>query len=229
LSGCTIILAGKISNETLKIVKSLFENIELKASAKIANLIRPAETPEKKVFMEVPGSLQSAIRIGRQTVNRADPEYAELIILNVILGGYFGSRLMANIREDKGYTYGISSGITSLHDTGYFYIATEVGSDVCLPALTEIYHEIQRLHEQPVPEKELMLVKNYLIGSFLGSLENIFSYADKFKNIYYYGIGYEFYERYFNTLREIGSGRIQDLARQYLKIESLTEIVVGKK
>src|SRR3546814_14248927 len=101
-------------------------------------------------------------------VTRDHPHYPALQVLNTVLGGYFGSRLMANIREDKGYTYGIGSGLHSLKGDGIFFIATEVGVDVSEKALQEIYHELIRLQDEPIPEEELQLVRNYLLGSFLG-------------------------------------------------------------
>src|SRR3546814_9009489 len=98
-------------------------------------------------------------------VTRDHPYYPVLQVLNTVLGGYFGSRLMANIREDKGYTYGIGSGLHSLKGDGIFFIATEVGVDVSEKALQEIYHELIRLQDEPIPEEELQLVRNYMLGS----------------------------------------------------------------
>ena len=98
--------------------------------------------------------------------NRTHADYPKVTVLNTILGGYFGSRLMSNIREDKGYTYGIGSGLASMQQSGYFYIATEVGADVCKAAIKEIYFEIEKLQQDLVPDEELNLVRNYLAGSF---------------------------------------------------------------
>ncbi len=92
---------------------------------------------------------------------------------------------MANIREDKGYTYGIGSGVSSLKHTGALFIATEVGADVCKAAVTEIEKEINILKSELIPDEELSLVRNYMLGSLLGSLENVFSHADKFKSLYF--------------------------------------------
>eukprot|EP01137_Pigoraptor_chileana_P019852 Opistho-2@81461 len=128
--------------------------------------------------------------MGNLSINRSHPDFASLQTLNCVLGGYFGSRLMANIREDKGFTYGIGSGIASLKDAGYFFIATEVGTDVCNSALSEIEKEITLLKTEVIGAEELNLVRNYMLGSMLGSLENAFSHADKFKNIYFSDLDY---------------------------------------
>ena len=136
---------------------------------------------------------------------------------------------MANIREDKGYTYGIGAGIYPLLDSSFFYIATEVGVDVTQNALDEIYKEIERLTLELVPEDELNLVKNYLKGAYIGSIENIFSHADKFKSVHMYNLDYHYYDRYFKLVDEVTSERLLQLAKQYFQRNTLTEVVIGKK
>src|SRR5690606_14303668 len=124
-------------------------------------------------------------------------------------GGYFGSRLMANIREDKGYTYGIGSGIASLKQAGYYFLATEVGADVCANALAEIEKEINLLKTDLITDEELGLVKNYMLGSLLGSLENAFSHADKFKNIHFSGLNYSYYHDYIHMVKTISAEHLK--------------------
>jgi zinc protease len=131
--------------------------------------------------------LQSAIRMGTPFINREHPDFPAVQVLNTVLGGYFGSRLMNNIREDKGYTYGIGSGITSYKQGGALFIATEVGADVCKAATVEIEKEINLLKTELIAGRGIgSLVRNYMLGSLLGSLENVFSHADKFKNLYFF-------------------------------------------
>ena len=101
--------------------------------------LEPAD--EHFYFIEKPDALQSAIRMGLPSINRTHPDFPALQVINTVLGGYFGSRLMANIREDKGYTYGIGSGASSLNKGGALFIATEVGADVCKAAVSEIEKE----------------------------------------------------------------------------------------
>lgn len=227
-ANCKIIAAGLITEKEINTIDDLVSTIPLSSkSLPTLDLIKPA--PAQKILIERPDALQSAIRIGKLIGNKTDPDYIDLIVLSTILGGYFGSRLMANIREDKGYTYGIGSGIASTIDTGFFYIATEVGADVCTAALQEIYLEIEKLKTELVPESELDLVKNYLLGSYLGSIENVFSYADKYKAIYPYGLDYSYYTTYFTRVKTISSQRIMDMANKYLATDTLTEVVVGKK
>jgi len=173
--------------------------------------------------------LQSAIRLGRVLFLKNHPDAIPFQILNVILGGYFGSRLMSNIREDKGYTYGISSGVVFLKEAGYFQIASEVGSDVCDKALVEIYKEMDRLCTETIPEAELQLVKNYLRGNVLRSMDGPFALAERFKQVWLHGLDYSYYEKYISTVADITAAQLKDIACKYLQKDSIYELVVGSK
>jgi predicted Zn-dependent peptidase len=152
-----------------------------------------------------------------------------MLVLNMILGGYFGSRLIKNIREDKGYTYGIGSGIISMKNAGYFYIASEVGADVRKQAVHEVYKEIERLRKEPVPSGELSLVKNYMTGSFLRSIDGPFALADKLKGIMDYDLDFtKYYSQYIQTIKNITSKQLLELANKHFGEDSIYETVVGK-
>jgi len=228
-SNCTIVIAGKIEQETLDLLKDTFDS-NWTNSEKTADINQPELNPaaEHFYFTEKPDALQSAIRMGMPLINRTHPDFPSLQVLNTVLGGYFGSRLMANIREDKGYTYGIGSGMSSLKHAGALFIATEVGADVCKAAINEIEKEINILKTELIPEEELTLVRNYMLGSLLGSLENVFSHADKFKNLYFSGLDYEYYDNYTETIRNITSDDLIKLAVKYLDFESFYNVIVGK-
>ena len=178
---------------------------------------------------EKEGSVQSSIRFGLPAISRNHPDYFHYSVMNTVLGGYFGSRLQKNIREDKGYTYGIGSAIASLKDAGYFFIATEVGTAVCASALLEIEKEITLLKTDLVADEELDLVRNFMLGSLLGSLENAFSHADKFKNIYFSGLDYSYYTNYIATVKGITAQEIKNIANTYLNWDAMTRVIVGKK
>jgi predicted Zn-dependent peptidase len=166
--------------------------------------------------------------MGLPIINRTHPDFPALQVLNTVLGGYFGSRLMANIREDKGYTYGIGSGMSSLKHSGSLFIATEVGADVCQSAITEIEKEVNLLKSELIPDDELSLVRNFMMGSLLGSLENVFSHADKFKNLYFSGLDYDYYDRYVSTIKTVTAVQLKQLAEQYLNADQFYKVVVGK-
>jgi zinc protease len=234
---CKIIISGKVEETVLGYLENHFGKGEwggisdVSASVKYTqnNFITTSTSEQYKHQIEMKGVMQSAIRVGKLLFNKTHPHFQELQILNTILGGYFGSRLMMNIREDKGYTYGIGSGIVSLRNGGYFFISTEVGVDVCKNAVDEIFFEINRLRTDFVHEQELELVKNYLLGSFLRSIDGPFAMADRFKGILEYNLGYDYYDKYLETIRNISTPRLKELAIQYLDSNSMTELVVGKK
>ncbi len=225
---CIIIAAGKFEEKEFGLLDEFFGKNWLSHSTSILNDFNYLPTGGSKITIEKPDALQSAIRMGKLAINRSHPDFPAFQVLNTVLGGYFGSRLMANIREDKGYTYGIGSGAASLKHAGYFFIATEVGADVCQNALTEIYKEIELLRTEKISEDELNLVRNYMLGSLLGSLENIFSHADKFKNLYFSNLSYDYYSKYIDTVKNISAERIQEIAQSYLVPSSFVEVVVGK-
>lgn len=227
-NNCTIIVSGKFESDSFDLLDNTFGSKWAFGEAK-PNRFTFEPSGKQEIYKERPEAIQSAIRIGKIAINRKHEDFPGLQILNTVLGGYFGSRLMNNIREDKGYTYGIGSGISSLHDAGYFFIATEVGADVCTAALKEIYKEIEILKDELIGAEELSLVKNYMLGSMLGSLENVFSHADKFKNIHFFDLGYDYYQRYIAKVKSITAKELKDLANKYLNLDDFTEVVVGKK
>jgi len=179
-------------------------------------------------FIPKKDAVQSAIKMGKVLFLKNHPDAIPFQILNTVLGGYFGSRLMSNIREDKGYTYGISSSVVFLQHAGYFTIGSEVGSNVCDAALVEIYKELTRLCDEPVPADELQLVKNYLKGNFMRSMDGPFALADRFKHIWLHNMDYSYYENYVTALSTITSLQLMEIANKYLS-DGIYELVVGEK
>ncbi|NRA12140.1 MAG: insulinase family protein, partial [Crocinitomicaceae bacterium] len=154
------------------------------------------------------GALQCAIRIGRILFNKNHEDYLDFLILNTIFGDYFGSRLMSNIREDKGYTYGIGTLVAELNNTGYFMIATEVGKDVLEPTLKEIKFELNRLRTELVGEEELQLVRNYMLGQLLKSADGPYAMTDLFLSVEVHGKDLEFYNLALSKIQNITAERI---------------------
>ena len=122
-----------------------------------------AAIPEKRIFTEREDAMQSAVKMGCTTITREHPDYPKLRVLMTLFGGYFGSRLMSNIREDKGYTYGISAGVVFYPDSGLLIVSTETDNEYVEPLIQEVYHEIDRLHLDPVSAEELRIVRNYML------------------------------------------------------------------
>ncbi len=216
------------------------ENLEALISGQLggsgwqdSNKPQPPEYPmlssgSRKAFLEMPEAVQSAIRIGKQLFNRTHPAYHRLKITNALFGGYFGSRLMQNIRQEKGYTYGVFSNIVSLKRSGFFFISTQVGADVRTPALEEIYREIRELRSRPASGTELESLKNYLGGSFLRSFDGPFAQSERFRELLVFGLDYSHYDDYLETLRNITPEIIMETAKDYLNEDGMMEVVAGK-
>jgi len=226
---CTIVASGKLSKDLIDTLNRFFgkEQWGHVQTVPIPE-VKKDNAPQQKNYIHKPDAIQSAIRVGRLLFNKKHPDYFKFQVLNTILGGYFGSRLMANIREDKGYTYGIGSGLASLVNDGYFYISTEVGKDVTKKALDEIYKEIRLLREELVDAEELETVRNYVLGQFLRSVDGPYALADKFKAIWEFGLDYDYFDKYFNAVKTITPEEIKLLANQYLQEHDLLELVVGQ-
>jgi zinc protease len=223
----TLVLSGRIEPSDIAHVEAQFGGIQNLQTFDNSQY-QLAELRPQKHFVQKKDAIQSAIRIGRLLFNKTHKDYFGMQVLNCILGGYFGSRLMANIREDKGYTYGIGSGIASLKYAGYFFISTEVGTEVTKEALVEIYKEIALLRDEQVTEDELSTVKSYMLGNILRSIDGPFALAEKFKSIFEYGLDYTYYSRYVTAIQNITPSDIQALANQYLQEKDLLELVVGE-
>lgn len=228
-SNCTLVVSGKVTEQVLEKLADIFGN-DWHSDV-------PAAVDTAPVFYEVNGqvlveerqdALQSAIRLGYRSIQRAHPDFPGLQVLNTLLGGYFGSRLMVNIREEKGYTYGIGSGLASLKHGAFFTIGAEVGVEVTAATLAEIEKEIGLLRTVLVSEDELALVKNYMMGSMLGGLENVFSHADKFKNAYFSGLDLGYYDKYIDVVRHIDAHEILRLANTYLDYDNMVKVIVGR-
>lgn len=184
-------------------------------------------TKNFKIHKTKPLALQSAIRIGRVSFNTNHTDFNELKFLSIVLGGYFGSRLMSNIREDKGLTYSIGSFCASQEDTGYFCIATEVKGNSVHIVLKEIYKELKRLREEKISDEEISLVKNYVLGHILKSADGAFAQASLLKNMHIQGTDFSYFSSYRQFLDKLNSNSLLVLANTYLKDEDLCEIIVG--
>ncbi|MCO6476087.1 MAG: insulinase family protein [Phaeodactylibacter sp.] len=188
---------------------------------------QPSREAPRTEKVKRPGTVQAAIRIGRRLFNRNHEDYLGMYVLNTILGGYFGSRLMGNIREEKGYTYNIYSTLDSMLYDGYFYVGTEVGNEFVEDTLRQIYFEMARLQEEPVGEEELAMVRNYLMGNFLTMLDGPFNVSEVVRTQVVEGLPMSYFGKMAEAVRNITAGELQRLARQYLRREDMWEVVVG--
>lgn len=228
LVNCKILIAGKVEKQTIASLNTFFGSEPILKTHVNRRHAKIGVNNNLTLFIKKENAIQSAIRIGRIVPNKLHKDYFGLQVLNTILGGYFGSRLMKNIREDKGYTYGINSGIVSLKNAGYFFISTEVASKVTKDALIEIYKELDILRTVEIPLGELELVKNYMLGQLLKSCDGPFSMATMFENVDMYGLDYDYYNNYITTIKNITPKTLLELGNKYFSKSALKEVVVGQ-
>lgn len=223
---CAIFLSGKVRKADISLLNK-FLGQGMNASPKPSPITYNTDNIPQKIKITHPESVQTAIRIGCQLFDRKHPDYNDWFVLNTILGGYFGSRLMANIREDKGYTYNIFSTIDTMLYGGYFYIGTEVGNDLVEVTLNEIYKEMRLLQDEPVKTDELSMVKNYLLGNMLTMLDGPFNMMDIVKATTLEQLSEDSFSQLVENIKSISPEKIQSLANKYLDSDKMWEVVVG--
>jgi zinc protease len=224
---CVVFMAGKfpanIESTLNKYIGSLPLNKHIIVTPEHA-IVAAAE--KKYSVVNDPSSVQGSIRIARHFPNRHHPDFAPVQVLNNIFGGFFGSRLMSNIREDKGYTYGIHSYLQNHIQQSAWLISTDAGKDVCRATIDEVYKEMGILRNELVEMDELNLVKNYMLGSLLGDVDGPFQIIGRWKSYILNGLTEEYFYNTIKTVRAIQPQQLQELANKYLNESDFYELVV---
>ncbi len=222
----TVFLSGQVSdNESLLVNKYLGQHSP--KTDKIAPQRFEIETATAHLHIDKPDAVQTSIRLGRHLFMRQHPDFYKFIVTNEVLGGYFGSRLMKNIREEKGYTYGISSNMALLRNAGYWAISTDVKKEFAQATLDEIQKEIKILQTELVTTDELETVQNFMAGEFAGSLNTPFEIADRVRLMVLEGLEPDFYANYISNLRTVTPKQVIETAQKYLHFDDLQQILVG--
>jgi predicted Zn-dependent peptidase len=221
-----IFLSGQISPKAIACVAAY---VDKHAQGRVVHQERLAilQTPAIITHESRDQALQCSIRMGQVSMNRQHPDYFQFSVLNTILGGFFGSRLQKNIREEKGFTYGISSSIVPLKRAGYWAVGTDVNKENAAETCSEIRKEIRTLQETLIPSDELEIVKSYLMGSFTGELTQAFDIADKLKVIYMEGLAPDFYDQFQHAIMACTAKDLRELANKHLDPSGLHEVIVG--
>ncbi len=222
-----IFVGGKLPNNIKDLLNQFFgkTKIENPITSFPKHIAIPATQNNYRIQNDA-NAVQGAIRIARPFPNRHHPDFKECMVLNNVLGGYFGSRLMSNIREDKGYTYGIHSYVQNHIQQSAWMISTETGKDVTEAAIVEIYKEMEILKTELVDTEELQLVKNYMIGQILGDLDGPFQIVNRWKTYSINNLDSSFFYTNVNSIKTITPERIKELANKYLNKEAFYELVV---
>lgn len=224
---CIIFAAGKLPANFIAQLNELFGDLPLQPRKKTPPVFPIEPVTEKKYrISNDPSGVQGAIRLARPFPGRKDPDFFKVQVLNALFGGFFGSRLMSNIREEKGYTYGIYSYLQNHIQTSCWMISTEAGKEVCEAAISEVYHEMKVLREERVDEEELQLVKNYMLGGLLGDLDGPFHIIARWKNIILHGLDENHFYNSVAAIKATRADELQQLANKYLQPETFYELVV---
>ncbi|HMH20607.1 MAG TPA: pitrilysin family protein [Puia sp.] len=226
---CRIIVAGKLPADIVRQLDDHFGQLPLQAYDRNKQTPSWTISPEKEKKHHIindPNGVQGSIRIARNFPNRHHPDFQKVQVLNNVFGGFFGSRLMDNIREDKGYTYGIYSYLVNNMQESALMISTEAGKEVCAATIGEVYKEMRLLCEEPIGEEELQMARNYTIGTILGDLDGPFQVASRWKNILLNGLDGNYFYEGIHTVKTIGPGELQELAKKYLDPAAFFELVV---
>ena len=228
---CSIYLSGKVTDECIRKVEQLFGSEPFGTGFRKPEKKEylPVVSEEKRIFIERPDALQSAVRMGMLSLDRNHPDYLKLRVLVTLFGGYFGSRLMSNIREEKGYTYGISAGVMPYPGQGVLAVNAETANEFVEPLIAEVYHEIDRLQNDLVPAEELSMVQNYMSGEMCRSYESAFSLADAWIFVQISGLRDSYFTDALDAVKNVTPEEIRELAGKHLCKEKLKEVISGKK
>jgi len=226
---CIIFAAGKIPADLEQQLENYFGKLPIhsyrSAGKEVIHPLQPAEQ-KKYVITNDPNGVQAAIRIVRPFPNRQHPDFQKVLVLNNVFGGFFGSRLSNNIREDKGYTYGIYSYIMNQVKESGWMISTEAGREVSEATISEVYKEMQLLREEPVDEEELQMIRNYMIGTVLGDMDGPFQVIGRWKNLLLNGLDEAYFYKGIEIAKTITAEELQQLANKYLQPEEFYELIV---
>lgn len=223
---CLFFAAGRLPADLEQLLNLHFGDLNLNHDQPTIMHKREMADDKKVRINNDPNGVQGAVRIARPFPTRHHPDFNKVKILNVLFGGYFGSRLMANIREEKGYTYGIHSYLENHVQQGAWVISTEAGKDVCEATVEEVYKEMKLLREDAIDEEELLLVKNYMMGLNLGNLDGPFKVIARWKDLIIHDLDESNYYDYINTIKNISAQEMRDLSNKYLLPEGFFELVV---
>ncbi len=224
---CVIFVSGKLPGDLQQQLNNSFGDLAIKAFDNKLPVINASPAAEKKYRIQNdPDGVQGAIRIARPFPNRHHPDFMKVMVLNTVFGGFFGSRLMANIREDKGYTYGIHSYVQNHIQQSAWVISTDAGRDVCEATIEEVYKEMKILREEKIDEEELLLVRNYLVGTILGDLDGPFHIMGRWKNLVLNNLDESYFYNSVKTIKTISAEELKALANKYLVPEDFYELVV---
>lgn len=221
----TVIVSGNVTTEALNLVKSTFSTYAFATSVP-----RGHATVISKPFRQIQekeGSLQASLRTARESVDRMHPDYPAILLLSHVLGGFFGSRLMKNIREEKGLTYGIYASLHTQKHRRYLVIGADVNKENLELTFDEIRKELKRLRTEKIESEELDVARNHFIGSLQSEMTTPFAHADKIKTSFIFNLPDDYYQKLILRLDALSADELMETAGKYFNEETFHEVAVG--
>lgn len=220
-----IFLTGNVGKEEIDSIGELLGNLRVLS-------ISPAESKfvnrtTHRVYEEKKDAVQSTIRMGCHVISNSHPDHFPFWVMNTLLGGFFGSRLSKNIREEKGHTYGIYSAVGSLSNSDYWMVAADVIKAHSDEVFAEIYREIERIKQEPIPSHEIENLRNYMAGKLLSQFNSSFEMISRYKSAHLSGLGLDHYQRQLEYILNFQESEIRNAAQKHLDPGYFVEILVG--
>ena len=222
-----LVVSGHVTDHEMDIIDRTLGQIRLVGSHTPDPIWEVHPSPTLFAIVDQPGALQSCVVMSQPTVNRSHPDYFKIRLLVTILGGYFGSRLMSNLREEKGYTYGIGAYVSGRAHDAAIGIETECDVRYTHAVIDETRHEIERLRNETVPQAELDNARQYMLGELVKTLDTPFSIASYVGTTILYGVSPEYFNRQVEDILSATPADVLDTARKYLDPDHLRVVVAG--
>ncbi|MFC4873402.1 M16 family metallopeptidase [Negadavirga shengliensis] len=222
-----IFVTGNLSDADLKEVEGAFGDLPYSGEPIYGNPYQ--SLPDRRLTEYKPQAVQSSIRLGKTLISKSHPDYHAVTVFNTFLGGYFGSRLIKNIREEKGYTYGIHSFLGSLKSADYLLVLADVKEGHADQVIEEVYKELSVLSQEPLPPDELEIVRNYMIGHLLAQFSSPFDLMTHFKKVHHAGMDFGFYQEQLRYIKNFTLEEMMAIGQQYFRPGTFKEVVVGAK
>lgn len=222
----TIYISGTFGDEEINFLETLFsDETYQEENDNIEHKIQPSIEYIQNIKKDK--SAQTSLAIGVQSIHKTHEDYALLSLTNTIFGGYFGSRLMSNIREEKGYTYGIYSILQTYKKSGAIFVQTETSHEHAISCVNEVKTEIQKLQEHLISDDEMKQARNYLLGKYLSRMDGAFSQMELYKNFQIEGIDIQYFNKFADTILNMSKDVVRDMAQKHYNFDTMYQITVG--
>lgn len=225
VGNATLLVSGMVTNEVAKLLEKHLGQLPTGSPLEAGPFKNTGQAGLYQLHR--PRASQTMIRRGRPLFNRSHEDYPGITMLNTVFGGYFGSRLMRNIREEKGYTYGIDSSVDFMRFGGYMTISADVANENLDLVRTEINHEIDKICTDLIPQHELETTRAYLLGSLLHNIDGPLNVAYRHQIMLIENVAANHFPRLVDTIRHISANELRDLAQKYLNGKQEREVIVG--